>query len=215
MYADGVTPDGQPQTRAKDRAAWRRWLAQHHASETLVWLVFAKKGSGLASVSYADAVEEALCFGWIDGQLAQVDAQRFAIRFTPRRSKSIWSKANVERVERLIASGSMTAAGLAVVNAAKKAGSYAAAYRVSDDVDMPPELETALAKSARGRKAWDALTHATRRAWMRQVLSVKATRATKATEVIALMLAGRRPGETDAQAARRGVASKAEILGTK
>lgn len=207
-----MTPDGQPQTAAKDRAAWRRWLTKHHATQTLVWLVFAKKGSGIKSVTYDEAVEEALCFGWIDGQLSRVDDERFAIRFTPRRPKSIWSKANVQRVARLIEANLMTPAGLAVIEAAKKAGTYAAAYRTADDVDMPPELEAALAKNRPAKQLWQSLTHATRRAWMRQVLWVKSTRAQKAQEVVALMLAGRRPGETDAQAARRGLPSKAEIL---
>lgn len=210
-----MKPDGQPQTRAQDRATWRRWLAKHHAREPLVWLVFAKKGTGLPTVSYEEAVEEALCFGWIDGQLAQVDAQHYAIRFTPRRPKSIWSKANVERVERLVAAGAMTAAGLKVLEAAKQDGTYAAAYRVSEDVEMPPELTAALGKSTRARKLWDALTPAVRRAWMRQVLAVKGARAQRAADVVALMLAGRKPGETDAQAARRGVAAKAEILGRR
>lgn len=207
-----MKPDDQPQTTAKDRAAWRRWLAKHHAKAQLVWLAFAKKGSGLDSVTYAEAVEEALCFGWIDGQMSPIDEHRFAIRFTPRRPKSIWSKANVERVGRLIDSGLMTPAGLAVIEAAKKLGTYAAAYRTADDVDMPPELEAALASNQLAKKTWQSLTHAGRRAWMRQVLSVKTTRPQKATEALALMLAGRRPGETDAQAARRGLPSKAEIL---
>jgi uncharacterized protein YdeI (YjbR/CyaY-like superfamily) len=109
----------------------------------------------------------------------------------------------------------MTPAGLAVVEAAKRDGSYALAYRTADDVELPPELETALAKNGRARKLWDGLTHAARRAWMRQVLAVKGTRARRAGDVIALLLAGRKPGETDAQAARRGVASKAEILGKR
>ena len=210
-----MKPDGQPQTRAKDRATWRRWLAKHHATETLVWLLFAKKGSGEPSVAYAEAVEEALCFGWIDGQMSPIDERFYAIRFTPRRPKSIWSKSNVERVERLIAAGAMTPAGLALIESAKRDGSYAAAYRTSEDVEMPPELAAVLGKNARARKLWDALTHATRRAWMRQVLAVKGTRAQRAADVVGLMLAGRKPGETDAQAARRGVPSKAQILGKR
>lgn len=197
----------------KDRLAWRKWLESHHTTSVEVWIVFARKHTKKATISYDEAVDEALCFGWIDGVVNTVDADHFARRFTPRRKSSIWSKINVARVKRLIAAGEMRAAGLRVVEEAKLAGAFAKAYSVSDDQPMPPELTAALAKHKSARKTFDALTPGQQRQWIRIVLSVKGDRAAKAKEVIALFMAGRKAGETDAQAARRGVASKRDILG--
>jgi len=100
---------------AADRAAWRAWLEQHHDREREIWLVYYKKGSGRPRVPYNDAVEEALCFGWIDSTMKPVDADRSAQRFTPRRRGSGWSEPNKQRARRLIAEGRMTAAGLAAL----------------------------------------------------------------------------------------------------
>jgi uncharacterized protein YdeI (YjbR/CyaY-like superfamily) len=97
---------------AKDRAEWRRWLAKNFASSDEIWLVFHKKASEKQTVSYDHAVEEALCFGWIDGMKKKLDEECYAFRFTPRKAKSAWSKSNLQRVERLIADGRMMPAGL-------------------------------------------------------------------------------------------------------
>jgi uncharacterized protein YdeI (YjbR/CyaY-like superfamily) len=97
---------------AKDRAEWRRWLAKNAARYEEIWLVFYKKASGKQTVSYDQAVEEALCFGWVDGMKKGLEAECYAFRFTPRKRKSAWSKSNLERVERLIAEGKMMPAGL-------------------------------------------------------------------------------------------------------
>ena len=99
---------------AADRADWRRWLAKNGARCQEIWLVFYKKASGKQTVSYDHAVEEALCFGWVDGLKKKLDEECYAFRFTPRQAKSAWSKSNLERVERLIAEGKMTPAGLKV-----------------------------------------------------------------------------------------------------
>jgi uncharacterized protein YdeI (YjbR/CyaY-like superfamily) len=98
-----------------DRDAWRRWLAEHHATAKEIWLILYNKQSGKPRLPYLDAVEEALCFGWIDGIQKKLDAERAAQRFTPRRPKSNWTELNKERARRLIASGKMTAAGQAVL----------------------------------------------------------------------------------------------------
>jgi uncharacterized protein YdeI (YjbR/CyaY-like superfamily) len=103
--------------RVDNRAAWRAWLAQQHASRPDIWLLLRKKGTGPIGLSYAESVEEALCFGWIDSQTRTVDAEWYAIRFTPRRSKSSWSAANRETVKRLTAEGRMHAAGIAALPA--------------------------------------------------------------------------------------------------
>ncbi len=96
-----------------DRKAWRAWLAENHASEKEVWLAYYKKHTGKASVSYMDSVKEALCFGWIDGLKRRIDEARYTHRFTPRRADSKWSLQNIRLAKELIASGEMTAAGLA------------------------------------------------------------------------------------------------------
>jgi len=102
---------------AGDRGAWRGWLTQNHARCDEVWLIFFKKSVGKPSLEYGEAVDEALCFGWIDGQKRKIDEQRYAYRFTPRRPKSSWTRQNIERAERLIAEGRMAPAGLAAFQA--------------------------------------------------------------------------------------------------
>ncbi len=130
---------------AKDRAEWRRWLAKNFARSAEIWLVFYKKASGKQTIAYHHAVEEALCFGWIDGMKRKVDEQCYAFRFTPRTEKSAWSKSNLERVERLIADGRMMPAGLK-------------AYHASDRREiapLPAALPTALEDRFRKeRAAW-------------------------------------------------------------
>ena len=130
---------------AKDRAEWRQWLAKNFARSEEIWLVFYKKASGKQTVSYDHAVEEALCFGWVDGMKKTVDEECYAFRFTPRKAKSAWAKSNLARVERLIAEGKMMPAGLA-------------AYHSGDRREvrpMPVELPKALeAKFRKQRAAW-------------------------------------------------------------
>ena len=115
------TPD---EVTAKDRAAWRRWLERHHATSPGAWLLIAKKGSGLASVTYEEAVEEALCFGWIDAKANSLDERRYKQWMAPRKAGSGWAASNKQRVERLVADGRMAPAGLAAIEAAKADGSW-------------------------------------------------------------------------------------------
>ena len=105
-------------------AEWRRWLEQHHDTETGVWLLIAKKGATRPGVSLVEATEEALCFGWIDSAMRPVDEERYVLRFTPRRAKSSWSEVNKERVEQLIRDGRMTEAGLVKIDEAKRDGRW-------------------------------------------------------------------------------------------
>lgn len=107
--------DASDTLHAATRGEWRAWLNENHASAPEVWLVFYKKTSGKLGVSYEEAVEEALCFGWIDGKAKSLDAERWAQRFTPRRPRSNWSESNKKRVRRLIEQGLMTSAGLSRV----------------------------------------------------------------------------------------------------
>jgi uncharacterized protein YdeI (YjbR/CyaY-like superfamily) len=129
----------------KDRAAWRAWLSANHDRETPVWLACAKKHSGAESVSYEEAVEEAICFGWIDGQLKSVGPDRFLLRFSPRRPGSRWSAANIARAERMIHAGLMTGQGRRVYENAMQEGRVVPAI---DTFMVPAELEEALAINA-------------------------------------------------------------------
>lgn len=110
-------------TYAADRSEWREWLSRHH-EEREVWLIYFKKATGMTSIVYGEAVEEALCFGWIDGIRKRIDEQRFMQRFTPRQNRSTWSVYNCNLAEELIRKGLMTEVGLAKIEAAKKQGLY-------------------------------------------------------------------------------------------
>ena len=140
------------QVYAQDRHEWRAWLEQHYATEKEVYLVYFKKGSGHSSISYEESVEEALCFGWIDGVRKPLDAERYMLRFTPRKARSMWSASNVERVERLSKEGLMTEAGLKPVEEAKADGRWAAAYSMKAPQVLPPDLEAALREN---HQAWE------------------------------------------------------------
>ena len=139
---------------APDRQTWRAWLEEHHQSAREIWLVLLKKHVERPSVTLEDAVEEALCFGWIDGHLRRIDDESHALRFTPRGRRSIWSQSNKDRVQRLIAEGRMTPAGLAAVEAAKANGEWDAAS-AREDVDTLPED---LVRALREGEAYEAFT---------------------------------------------------------
>ncbi len=130
------------------RAEWRAWLAENHAASTGVWLVYPKKASGLPGPSYEEAVEEALCFGWIDSRVRPLDGRRRLQWFSPRRPGSIWSAPNKARVARLLAAGRMAPAGLAKVEAAKADGSWEILDKV-ETLELPEDLAAALARRPR------------------------------------------------------------------
>jgi uncharacterized protein YdeI (YjbR/CyaY-like superfamily) len=135
----------------KTDADWRAWLQKEHARADGVLLQLYKKDSGIPSINYAQALDQALCFGWIDGQKLPHDAQSWLQKFTPRRKRSSWSKRNTEHVARLIASGEMTTAGLREVEAAKTDGRWDAAYESPANIQVPPEFQKALARNARAK----------------------------------------------------------------
>lgn len=139
----------------KSRAAWRTWLEQNAATAQNVWLVFYKKASGKPTIGYEEAVEEALCFGWIDSTVNKVDEESYVQFFSPRKPKSVWSKPNKERVERLIKNGLMTPTGLKKIEAAKSDGSWDALNAV-DDLAMPDDLLKQLQKNKTAQKNFEA-----------------------------------------------------------
>ena len=175
-----------------DDAAWEAWLAEHHASAPGVWLQFAKKGAALSSVNYAEALDVALCWGWIDGQVKKHDEASYLQKFTPRGKKSLWSKVNVGKVERLVASGRMRPPGQAAVDAAKADGRWGRAYDSPAAASVPDDLAAALAKSNKAEKFFATLDKANRYAviWRVQTATTPAARAKRITDLVAKLERG-------------------------
>ncbi len=169
-------------TTAPDRAAWRSWLAEHHESSPGVWLVYFKKASAGQSVTYDEAVEEALCFGWIDSKVKRLDDERYMQVFTPRKTGSVWSKLNKERIERVVAAGLMTEAGTAKIEAAKQDGSWGLLDAV-DDLIEPDELRVALDADRTARANFDSFADSVKKQALYWVYSAK--RATTRSDRIA------------------------------
>src|ERR1700730_17571792 len=142
-----------PRVRPKSRQAWRNWLEKNHSSSTGVWLGYAKKHFRPPSLTYNDAVEEALCFGWIDSKINPIDDAFYMQMFTPRKLKSAWSALNKTRVERLLAAGLMAPAGLVVVKAAKNSGTWDATKHV-EELTVPPDLEKAIKANPDASRHW-------------------------------------------------------------
>jgi uncharacterized protein YdeI (YjbR/CyaY-like superfamily) len=139
--------DPPPHITAETAAEWRLWLEANHTTESEVWILYWKKASGRPSIAWADAVEVALRFGWIDGLIRTVDAQRYMQRWTPRRQKSKWSNVNKQIALRLIEAGEMTPMGLAAVEAAKASGEWDRAYTVQRPLPAPGDLKARLKAS--------------------------------------------------------------------
>jgi len=166
-----------------DGDAWEAWLEEHHSTAGEVWLRIAKKGSGLPSLSIADALDGALCFGWIDGQRRRLDDVSFLQRYCPRRPRSSWSQVNVAKVERLVAEGRMRSTGLAEVDAAKADGRWDAAYESQRTAEVPADLTAALAHDDAARTAFEALGRSERYAVALPIL--KATTPTARARQVA------------------------------
>jgi uncharacterized protein YdeI (YjbR/CyaY-like superfamily) len=179
-----------------DREAWRTWLERNHASVKDLWLVFHKKHTGKTGLVYDEAVEEALCFGWIDGILKRIDGEKHTIRFCPRRKNSIWSERNKERVRRMMKAGRMTEAGLAKVREAKENGQWDKAAEREDTTIVPAELAEALAKDGRVRTNFKRLAPSYRRQFIYWIGTAKRedTRHKRVAEAIRMIRENRRLG---------------------
>jgi uncharacterized protein YdeI (YjbR/CyaY-like superfamily) len=140
-----------------DAAAWESWLAEHHSRSAGVWLRIAKKGSSRRLIAIGDALDVALCFGWIDSRRKASDADSYLQRYSPRRPSSAWSRINVERVEALTEAGRMREPGLAQVAAAEADGRWAAAYAPQREAPLPPDLAAELERNERARASFDRL----------------------------------------------------------
>ena len=187
-------PAAFPEIGASDRDAWRAWLRRHHKNSSGIWLVYFKKGSGVPSVSYAEAVEEALCFGWIDSKIHAVDSLRYRQIFTPRKPRSSWSKLNKQRVAALIKSKRMTAAGMAKIKAARKDGSWATLDEI-EDLPMPTDLKRALAADTQARQHFEAFSDSARKLIIRWLVDAKRpeTRLRRIQETVRLASLNKKP----------------------
>jgi uncharacterized protein YdeI (YjbR/CyaY-like superfamily) len=152
-----MVPDDLPVLLFASAPDLEAWLEREHAHSDGVWLKLAKKGSGVESVTQAEAVEAGLCFGWIDGQVRRLDDRHYLQRFTPRRARSKWSRLNRERAEALAAAGRMRPSGIAAVEAAKADGRWEAAYEPPSTAQVPPDLERELARDRAARESFAAL----------------------------------------------------------
>ena len=170
---DETGKDGRPIFSFASAKAWEAWLEQEHATSDGVWIKFAKKGSGVASVAYPEAVEVGLCYGWIDSQLLSLDDRFYLQKFTPRRARSKWSRVNRDKVAALMKQGRMKPAGLAQVEAAKKDGRWAAAYASPANVEVPDDLRTALDASPKAAEFFATLNKSNRYAILYQLQDAK------------------------------------------
>lgn len=172
-----------------DAAALREWLRTHHATSPGVWLALARKGGTVTTLTWQQAVDEALCVGWIDGQARKRDAATSSIRFTPRAARSTWSQRNVGHVARLEAEGRMLPAGRAAVAAAQADGRWDAAYAPPSESEVPPDLAAAVAADPAAQAMFDVLTRTNRYALVHRLGAVKRaeTRTRKIAEFVEML----------------------------
>lgn len=154
------------------RAAWREWLARHHTQRESVWCVTYKKGASRPKVEYEDLVEEALCFGWVDSAVRKLDDERTMLLMSPRKAQSAWSAPNKARVEKLLAAGAMTPAGLAKVEAAKASGTWSKLDAV-EALEVPADLAAAFRKHRGAKANWEAFPRSARRGILEWIAQAK------------------------------------------
>jgi uncharacterized protein YdeI (YjbR/CyaY-like superfamily) len=185
-----VSHESTPHITPSSRREWRAWLKKHHTSAMGVWVVYAKKHTGIASLTWEEGVEEALCFGWIDSLRRPVDDTYFKQLYTPRKPKSAWSAINKKTVERLIAGGLMTAAGLAAIEIAKANGRWTALDHV-ESFTVPDDFRKALSKDKAAQAGFDALSPFGRKQFLYRLNSAKRPE-TRAKRIVELLEAARR-----------------------
>ncbi len=157
----------------RSRKEWRNWLEKNHSKAKEVWLVHYKKSAGKIGIRLEEAVEEALCFGWIDGKLRKIDSERFILRYSPRKAGSVWSKINRERAERMIEAEKMTAAGLSAIEEAKRSGAWDGSYTNLKPDEVPADLLAALAKDKRALHNFQGFANSYRNMYIYWVTSTK------------------------------------------
>jgi uncharacterized protein YdeI (YjbR/CyaY-like superfamily) len=188
-----------PKRLFRTAADWRAWLEKNHAVKSGIWLIYYKKSAGKRSVTYKEALDEALCFGWIDSVVNRVDAERYMQKWTPRNPGSVWSAANKARVGKLTAAGRMDPAGLAKVEAAKCDCSWdrlSDIDRIGRPPDIPDDLTAALAAVPAVLEKFERLAPSQKKLWAWWIISAKKpeTRARRIAETVKGVAVGRRPG---------------------
>ncbi len=178
-----------------ERDTWRQWLEKNQDSSKELWLIFYKKHTKKPTLPYNDAVEEALCFGWIDGILKRLDEEKYVVRFSHRKKKSVWSESNRKRVAKMLAEGKMTTRGLALVAAGKESGEWDKA--LSREIPtVPPELEAALEGNPKARENFSTFTKSQKTQYLWWIDSAKReeTRERRIREVVKRAEENRKPG---------------------
>ncbi len=179
-----------------DREQWRNWLTKHHAGEAGVWLIFYKQETRKPTIGYEDAVEEALCFGWIDSIIKKIDETKYVSKFTPRNDKSKWSALNRKRANKMIKEGRMTDSGLTKIKAAKKSGLWIKDGRPGISFDVPAELAKALAQNTKAKENFDKLALSYRRQYIGWITVAKRaeTKKRRVEESVRLLKKGKKLG---------------------
>lgn len=177
-------------------AEWRAWLEKNHAKSAEVWLAYYKKASGKKSVTYNEALDEALCFGWIDSIVKRLDEEKYMQRYSPRKPGSIWSARNKAHIARLVAEGRLAPAGKAKVEAAKKDGSWNKLDTIDVRPETPPDLEAALKRRPDIKALWDKQPPSHKKMYSWWVIDAKRpeTRSRRVAETLRRIQAGRKPG---------------------
>lgn len=176
----------------RSAAEWEKWLAKYHASSQGIWLRFFKKDSGISTATYAEALDEALCYGWIDGQKQKADETSWLQKFTPRWPKSIWSKKNIEHAIRLCKTKKMKPAGLKQIEAAKADGRWAKAYDSPKAMQIPEDFLRELAKNNKAQRFFETLNRANRYAigWRLQTAKKPETRGKRMKALLQMLARG-------------------------
>ncbi|KAL2130114.1 hypothetical protein VTI74DRAFT_6893 [Chaetomium olivicolor] len=177
----------------ENAAAWEAWLERNYTQQVGLWLKISKKNSGIASVTYEEALDTALCYGWIDGQKKSHDAQHFIQKFTPRRKNSLWSKRNVEKATALIKTGRMRQPGLAEIDAAKADGRWEKAYSSSSVMEVPEDFQAALERNKKAKTFFEGLGKTKRYSFLWRIATTKReeTRRKKIEQFVALLVEGK------------------------
>lgn len=192
MRSESEIVDGKPVMEFRQKSSWTRWLEKNHDKSAGIWLRLAKKGSGLTSVSRAEALDAALCYGWIDGQARSEGELTWLQKFTPRGKRSIWSKVNRAKVQNLIDNGEMHAAGLGEVERAKKDGRWEAAYDSPRTMAVPDDLAVALDANQKAKSFFEKLDSRNRYAVLFRIHTAKKpeTRAKRIEQFVEMMSRG-------------------------
>lgn len=179
---------------AKNRQEWREWLDKNHLTADGLWLIYYKKNSGIPSVSYDEAVEEALCFGWIDSKVNALDNERYKQVFSPRKPKSVWSKLNKQRVEKLIAQGLMTTSGLTKIEAAKQDGSWYTLDAI-EALIIPADLKQAMEANETANRYFEGFSNSSKKSILFWIDSAKRpqTRLNRISQTVSAAAQNRNP----------------------